>query len=46
MPLQNIIPYTPEARALSKVLRKNMTPSEKIFWEKLRKKQLNVQFFC
>ena len=45
MALQNILSYTTEARELAKVLRKNMTESEKIFWESVRKKQLRVQFF-
>ncbi|WP_344927221.1 endonuclease domain-containing protein [Aquimarina addita] len=45
MALQNILPYTPEARQLSKALRKNMTENEKIIWKSLRKKQLGVQFF-
>ncbi|WP_299432598.1 endonuclease domain-containing protein [uncultured Aquimarina sp.] len=45
MALQNILPYTPEARELAKVLRKNMTNSERVFWGNVRKKQLSVQFF-
>lgn len=45
MSLQHTIPYTPEARALSKTLRKNMTAAEKVFWEKVRKKQVGIQVF-
>ena len=44
MPLQNILPYTKEARALAKILRKEMTSSEKVIWEKIRKKQLEIEF--
>ncbi|MBW1294729.1 endonuclease domain-containing protein [Aquimarina litoralis] len=45
MSLQKVLPYTKEARALSKILRKEMTGSEKVIWEKIRKKQLEVDFF-
>ncbi len=45
MSLQNILPYTPEARDMAKTLRKNMTESEKVLWECIRKKQIGVQFF-
>jgi len=45
MSLQNILSYTPEARALSKLLRKEMTETERIVWNRIRKKQLGVQFF-
>ncbi|WP_299243912.1 endonuclease domain-containing protein [uncultured Aquimarina sp.] len=45
MALQNILQYTPEARELAKVLRKEMTETEKVIWDRIRKKQLGVQFF-
>ncbi|WP_378181597.1 endonuclease domain-containing protein [Aquimarina sp. SS2-1] len=45
MTLQNILPYTPEARELAKVLRRNMTKSEKIIWKQVRKNHLGIQFF-
>jgi len=43
--LQNILPYTQKARALSKTLRKNMTLSEKLFWNEIKGKKLKFQFF-
>ena len=40
MALQNILPYTPEAREKAK-----MTKSEKVFWEGIRKEQLHIRFY-
>jgi very-short-patch-repair endonuclease len=38
----NIIPYTKEAREFSKVLRKKMTSSERIFWKATKGSKLGV----
>ncbi|RZS98919.1 endonuclease domain-containing protein [Aquimarina brevivitae] len=45
MALQNILPYTTEARERAKTLRKNMTQSEKLFWDNVRKNQLGTKFY-
>ncbi len=42
--MKRIIPYTKEARKHAKALRLNMTLSEKLLWEVIRKKQLGVEF--
>lgn len=39
-----IIPYTREARQRSKELRKNLTETESLLWNRIRKKQLVVLF--
>ena len=38
----NILPYTKEAREYAFQLRKEMTPSEKIFWSATKKSKLGV----
>ncbi len=38
----NIIPYTQDARELSRRLRNSMTASEKIFWNMVKSSQLGV----
>jgi very-short-patch-repair endonuclease len=42
--MHNILPYTPQARAFSKTLRKNMTVSERKLWNRIKGKQYTVQF--
>lgn len=39
-----IIPYRPELRKLSRILRKNSTFSEVILWQNIKKRALRVQF--
>src|SRR5690606_27272346 len=39
-----IIPYNKHLKPMAKELRKNMTPSEKLVWENIRKKSLGVEF--
>lgn len=39
-----IIPYRPELKELARTLRKNLTFSEVILWQKIRKRALGVQF--
>ena len=36
----NILPYTRDARELASQLRKNMTPSEKVFWKATKNSKL------
>ena len=43
--IQGVLPYTTEARKLARELRNNMTPCEHILWNKIKKKQVKVQFF-
>ena len=38
----NILPFTKDARQLAVQLRKNMTPSEKIFWNATKSSKLGV----
>ena len=38
----NILPYSREARELASELRKNMTPTEKIFWNATKNSKLGV----
>ena len=38
----NVLPYTRDARDLSKQLRKNMTRSEKVFWRATQSSKLDV----
>ncbi|WP_299219444.1 endonuclease domain-containing protein [uncultured Aquimarina sp.] len=45
MTLQKIFPYIAEAREFAKVLKKEMTTTEKVIWDTIRKRQLGVQFF-
>jgi very-short-patch-repair endonuclease len=37
---RKIIPYNPDLKSLAKELRKNMTLSEVLLWNELRKKQM------
>jgi len=39
-----IIPYNKHLKLRARELRKNQTPSEAILWNKIRKKQLGVEF--
>lgn len=39
-----IIPYKPELKEIARTLRKNMTFSEVLLWNKIRKRALGVQF--
>lgn len=39
-----IIPYNKHLKLLARELRKNMTPSEQLVWEKIRRKSLGVEF--
>ena len=39
-----IIPYNKHLKAFARELRKNMTPSEKILWERIRRKSLGIEF--
>lgn len=39
-----LIPYDPKLRQFARELRKNATPYEKSVWEKIRRKQLGVEF--
>ncbi|MDC8000605.1 DUF559 domain-containing protein [Aequorivita todarodis] len=39
-----IIPYNKHLKLIARELRKNMTPSEQIMWENIRKKSLGVEF--
>ncbi|MBN2284565.1 MAG: endonuclease domain-containing protein [Deltaproteobacteria bacterium] len=42
-----MLPYKPNLKLHSRNLRKNMTDSELILWQRLRRKQiLNIQFYC
>ncbi|GAA0870908.1 endonuclease domain-containing protein [Gangjinia marincola] len=45
MSFNKILPYTKEARQLSRSLRKNQTETEKMLWQKIRFNQLGVMFF-
>lgn len=38
----NVLPYTAEARDLSKRLRANMTKTERLFWDQVKASQLGV----
>jgi very-short-patch-repair endonuclease len=38
----NVLPYTAEARDLSKRLRANMTKTERLFWDQVKASQLSV----
>jgi very-short-patch-repair endonuclease len=38
----NVLPYTKDARELSRALRKNMTPAEKVFWQATKDSKLGV----
>ena len=40
----NIIPYRPDLKKLARELRKNMTLSEVMLWNKIRRRQLGYQF--
>ncbi|MGO3184569.1 MAG: endonuclease domain-containing protein [Aequorivita sp.] len=39
-----IIPYNRHLKKLARELRKNMTPSEELVWESIRKRSLGVEF--
>ena len=39
-----IIPYNKHLKPIAKELRKNMTHTEKLVWENIRKKSLGVEF--
>jgi len=39
-PKWKIVPYNPELKSLAKELRRNMTLSEVLLWNELRKKQM------
>ena len=42
--MNRIIPYRKDLKARAQLLRKNMTVAEKLIWNRLRKKQLHVEF--
>lgn len=44
MPRNKIIPYNKNLKAKARELRKNMTRSEVILWDKIRGKKLGLQF--
>ena len=39
-----IIPYNRHLKSLARELRKNLTPSERILWERIRRKSLGKEF--
>lgn len=44
MSQNRIIPYKPELKDLARELRKNMTHSEVLLWQQIRRKSLGYQF--
>jgi len=39
-----IIPYRKDLKLLARELRKKQTPAEQVLWQRIRKKQLGVEF--
>ncbi len=44
MPRNKIIPYNPNLKKLARKLRKEMTLSEVLLWQEIRRKRLGVEF--
>lgn len=44
MPRNKIIPYNPKLKMLARKLRKEMTLSEVLLWQEIRRKRLGVEF--